>query len=441
MAKKMTAWKTKGMNQDISVSAFNPEFSFSNLNLRLSTNDGNTTMSWVNEKSTSAVSIYREDQTGSPTETLMSLIGSPLGTAVINDYLILFTKGVTPETSGGTDVYDYIYRLKYIGTSQNSLQCRILCKSCSSYMNLSLDHPLETLVSYENEHVQKVYWTDNFNQPRIINICKEYISRDSEDDSIINPIDSNAGGCAFDFVQQLHFTETVTVQKVIGGGGMFPAGVIQYCFTYYNKHMQETNIFYTTPLYYISPEHRGAKPDDRVENVFNIKITGVDSTFEYVRIYSIHRSRLDGDPYCRLVQDIEIASLEKEEVNSVEVLVLKFTDTGRNGRTIAPSDLLYKGGNDVHVETMTQKDNTLFFGNITTVVDTQWLALKESFKELCEDASKKPSFSTGSRTLYVPQLDGDYSYGNQLTAFRDSAMTVSVPCGGFKSGDYYRCME
>ena len=55
--KKQMMFKTKGMNQDLSVSAFNPEFAFENMNLRLSTNEGNTTMSWVNERGTSLMSI------------------------------------------------------------------------------------------------------------------------------------------------------------------------------------------------------------------------------------------------------------------------------------------------------------------------------------------------------------------------------------------------
>jgi hypothetical protein len=58
MAKKQMAWKTKGMNRDLSVSAFNPEFAFENMNLRLSTNDGNTLLSWVNEKGPSKLLMY-----------------------------------------------------------------------------------------------------------------------------------------------------------------------------------------------------------------------------------------------------------------------------------------------------------------------------------------------------------------------------------------------
>ena len=58
--KKAIGFKTKGMNRDLSVSAFNPEFSFENRNLRLSTNEGNTLMSWVNERGTAKVSLSIE---------------------------------------------------------------------------------------------------------------------------------------------------------------------------------------------------------------------------------------------------------------------------------------------------------------------------------------------------------------------------------------------
>ena len=57
MAKNQTSWKTRGMNRDLSVSAFSPEFSFENRNLRLSTNEGNTMMSWVNERGTALINL------------------------------------------------------------------------------------------------------------------------------------------------------------------------------------------------------------------------------------------------------------------------------------------------------------------------------------------------------------------------------------------------
>ena len=82
MAKKVSGWKTKGMNRDLSVSAFNPEFAFENMNLRLSTNDNNTLMSWVNEKGTAPVM-----DAGDLSKELI-LNGCVIGTAIINKYLV-----------------------------------------------------------------------------------------------------------------------------------------------------------------------------------------------------------------------------------------------------------------------------------------------------------------------------------------------------------------
>lgn len=33
-----------------------------------------------------------------------------------------------------------------------------------------MTHPIETLAWYENEDIQKVYWVDGLNKPRMINI-------------------------------------------------------------------------------------------------------------------------------------------------------------------------------------------------------------------------------------------------------------------------------
>ena len=88
MAKKQMIFKTKGMNRDLSVSAFNPEFAFENNNLRIYTNEGNTLMSWVNERGTIEIPIYKEyiGTTGTPipSEELLDIIGICVGAAVLN---------------------------------------------------------------------------------------------------------------------------------------------------------------------------------------------------------------------------------------------------------------------------------------------------------------------------------------------------------------------
>ena len=282
------SFKTKGMNQDLSVSAFNPEFSFENHNLRLSTNEGNTLMSWVNEKGPALL----EFEEGNKENSIAEIKGIVLGTAVISNKLVLFTHEETD-----TNIPDHIYLIEFSDTSRTKVKGEELF---NGNLEFSLDNPLETLVSYENDLVQKVYWTDGKNQPRVININEDY------EKYYTNVTTKASINTIFDFVREIKLNEKVKVTKLNNGSGTFPAGVIQYAFTYFTKYGQESNIFYTTPLYYTSHNDRAGSPEDAVANAFKINITDLDDTFDYVRIYSIMRTSLDGTPIVKRIQDVKI---------------------------------------------------------------------------------------------------------------------------------------
>ena len=102
----------------------------------------------------------------------------------------------------------------------------------------------------------------------------------------------------------LKLQEEVKIERNQIANGVFAPGVIQYIFTYYNKYGQESNPFYTSPLYYTSFNDRGGSPEDKVSNSFNITIKNADSNFDYVRIYSLLRTSLDGTPLAKRVADI-----------------------------------------------------------------------------------------------------------------------------------------
>lgn len=182
MAKKYISWRTKGMNRDTSVSAFNPEFAFENVNIRLATNEGNTMMSWVNERGTRKMSL-RIDTTPWADKTedgryVDSVEGKPIGTAALNHKLVVFTTG---------KYWDCIYVFEKSDNAEYDLVGKLLHKGT---LGFDVNHPIETLVSYESEDIQKVYWTDNKNQPRVINIAP---SKDSCTETY--------GRHSFDFVQ------------------------------------------------------------------------------------------------------------------------------------------------------------------------------------------------------------------------------------------------
>lgn len=412
MAKKLMSWKTKGMNRDLSVSAFNPEFAFENRNLRLGTNDANTMMSWVNEKGTMRIPIVRGNWISgddSTRTTVTEIIGTPIGTAVINHQLVVFTTDTLHDL-------DYIYVLKYADTSKTQMLCKMLFGGDNLSLGFKVDHPLETLVSYESEMVQKVYWTDGINQPRVINI-EGNIRRNNN--------------TQFDFVPTLQLQEDVTVKKILGASGTFAPGVIQYAFTYYTRYGQESNIFYTSPLLYISYRDRGASPEDKVENAFKITVTGVDANFDYLRIYSIQRTSIDATPICKRIQDISIKGLGKVSEDD-DRLVASYLDTGTSGNSVDPTELLYKGGEVISAETMEQKDNTLFFGNISIT--------RPNIPQSIKDGIKNNTRVTDSKRMInaLSVSTGSYIYSNQLTSVDAINIDRSVPCAGFKYGDTYR---
>lgn len=412
MAKKNISWKTKGMNRDTSVSAFNPEFAFENMNLRLSTNEGNTMMSWVNEKGTKRMSLHIAVKPWlSDTGYNNSILGTPIGTAVINHKLVIFTTDTSLKQ-------DYITVLK-ASDGDYDFTGKILFRDGS--LGFDVGHPLETLVSYESENIQKVYWTDNLNQPRVINIA------DCMDSKI-----KDYNFYSFDFTPKLELKEEVTVIKTYGAGE-FPAGVIQYAFTYYNKYMQESNIFYTTPLQYITYADRGGSPDSKIANCFKITVTGVDQSFEYMRIYSILRTSKDATPLVKRIQDIEINST-----------TITHIDNGIEGDTVDPTELLYLGGEEVVVKTMEQKDSTLFLGNIIQKrpnlreddnIETALLG-SASIDSPCNNGSISAVATT---RYYNTTYKGDsFKYINTLDSSSSTSTKAYTGAACFKSREYYR---
>lgn len=333
-------FKTKGMNRDLSVSTFNPEFSFENMNLRLSTNENNTLMSWVNEKGTSQINLTIE---GAP----YSLVGTPVGTAVLNHQLIIFTHG-----SGSKP--DYIYKLEGTGTS---MTVDILY---NGDLKFRTSNPLETMVAFEADHIQKVYWTDGLNQPRLINIVATPEKRAKWVDTSFDFVPTFSGG-------------KITVEKNMSGGGLFAPGVIQYCFTYVNKYGQQSNIVDISPLFYLSHGDRGASPEDKVTSSFKVTITEGDSRFDYIRLYSIQRTSLDGEPLVKVLDDIpitdssSISSTQTEYENNVP-LTLSYIKGEYPNKTL-PVDssnlkiLSVSASNGTFNVTVTPKAGTSAFNN------------------------------------------------------------------------------
>lgn len=441
---KIIQFKTKGMQRDLSASAFNPEYSYENKNVRVMPTDESTLLSLINERGNKKSSIAGIGD---------HIKGIPIGQALVNNELIIFAAGdddyrladITPNLFEVPDIFPCDVLITNLTAGEDTANDitpdlssvkDITFIDCPYKLNIDVDsmlddriyklwfnngvltgkrlfrgnlgfnykHPIETISFYENADIRKVYWTDGLNQPRVINIAaaSDVVSKWNTD--------------SFNFVRTLSLNEEITIERNIVANGSFAPGVIQYAFTYFNKYGQESNIFYTSPLYYISYNNRGASPEDKVSNSFNIEVVNVDRRFDYIRIYSIHRTSINATPDVRRVVDL---------APPINIAKVTYTDNGSSGDSVDPTELLYIGGEEVVFGTMTQKDNTLFLGDIETKRKTLDSTVRNYFK------GKSITFSSYNKSISSPEPKGYYPYSNQLKMNSYQFKT-------FKYLEYYR---
>lgn len=362
-------------------------------NIRLTNRDDNTSFSITNERGTE--------------EVFIDFDGHYVGHCVVGKYLIVFTATVNKP------IYSHIYRVEIVdGQFRNEK-----LYEDKDILGLSPYNPIEALGSYENELIQKVYWIDGVHQPRVINVVADKLRDiviDNENRNTLYPE-------GFDFVKELKLDETVSIQRI--EGGTFSPGVIQYAFSYYNKYGTESNIFYTTELLNISYNDRGGDPEDLISNAFQITINGLEcKKFQYVRIYSIHRTSIDSVPTVKIVEDIAL--------NGNPSII--FVDNGRVGTIEDPNKLLYIGGEAILAKAFAAKDGTLFIGNYELVQKE----IPQEIKDVLYNAVDKGLVSIGFRQVNLNNSSDSesselsfYNYNNQLKCGNTST---------FKVGDKYR---
>lgn len=472
MEVKLAQFANRGMNQDISVSKATNEFAFRNYNIRITAVNDNTLLSITNEKLPSNKDVqirkkglisnkitrqgvvlqseypvetdvtikvdYTEVATGIKSliyytlnkgettvpintryitidsikidypktdnkyayyiegeeipnykeEIISTINGNFIGYCIIGEYIVIFTTGDK----------DRIYSLKY---NNNKFEGLLLYEG---NLNFDSEHLIETLPYYESEEIQKVYWVDNKNITRFINIKGNIKHNDDTQ---------------FDFSPTINKFPTVEIEKQYNSKGLFPSGIIQYFISYYNKFGAETGIVWSSDLQYISEKTVGESPENTVICNFNLYLKNIDVNFDYVRIYSIIRTSLDGEPQAAIVKDIPIQGKN----------TLSYSDYNLNNEVIDPSMLLFLNANNIIASTINQKDNTLFLGNLKikdVVIDSNIIDVINSNIEENENSKCYRGLKFKYKKFYGLE-DNDYQLLN-------SSKKIST----FKKGEWYR---
>lgn len=382
MEQKSLTLFNSGMNRDLSISKAGQSAVYENLNIRIVAVDQDTLLSVTNERG--------------PVQFNASVKGTVVGGNIIGDTIILFT-----HASGNTD---YIYLISDVWKDAQIYW--------TGNLNFSPLRPIESVVYYESESVQKIYWVDGINPLRAANI-KETITSTSSD--------------VFDVNKGIKTTISATLTKKQSGNAR-PNGVTQYILTYFDKHGVESGVVWMSDIVYLSPSGYGGSADGTNSCSVQIAFSNIDTSFTNYRVYSIFRSSLDGEVTAYIVND-------GETDNTVSVY-----DDGAHLTVTDASALLYLGSQPVIASTIEQKEGTLFLGNIKKTGRTENKTIENIIKSSMFGGSY-PTDGLSTRISFAQDTTTPISYGDPSDLYpyvNTLAERTSQDILSFKGGEKYR---
>ena len=375
MPQKKAQFQIKGMTKDIASSKVSSEYAFDIRNMRLVATEDNSTYVLTNERGTLDLEI--------------PLTGHILGQVDTKDGIVVFTH---------SDDEDRIYYI-YINEAKN-ITWKILYHG---NLKFNINNPIDAIASYENESTEKIYWTDGINYPRLINIKK--VDKDTGFDT------------QFDFIPEIKKSPIISVSRISSSLGMFPAGTIQYCFTYSKKLGQETGIIWSSEILYIVNNERGLTADETSQAAYIIIVSNLDNSFDYLNLYSIIRTSEDAAPIVKRVT--------KYIIPTSTSAVFNYVDTNTTGEIVDSTSLLFKGSGNFKAKYIGSKDNTLFLGNLETIDYTVDFNIGNYLKNY-----------HGEITYQYRELQSDYSKGVFYQYQTPSSINNEIKY--LKKDNYYR---
>ena len=287
-------------------------------------------------------------------------------------------------------------------------------------LNMLMNHPVRVEAIIENECISRIYWTDNINPLRSLNMRQSRKNLMSPD--------------VLDLVP-MHTPSQPIVKKTVTGS--LPVGQIQYCFKYISSNGGETvmspfsNLYHTTEKFGDTSTYYGSSSGDTINDVsshgFQVQIVDLDIDFDTIELYAILHDSKNGAVRVSLV-DVQhyIAS----------VGYIDFYHTNWAGDLQDGIDIVLIDDNSWDIcKDISIKDNILFAGNLKTrensISEKEW-NVKVRRYNIIDDTG---SGITGTITSDDPTIK-EYEIDNVLASPTYGNTIVSTPSLGLRWDDY-----
>lgn len=223
-------------------------------------------------------------------------------------------------------------------------------------LNMDLDTPIRIEKIIENGCISRIYWTDNKNPLRTLNLNQKAKNKLSIESLNITPL-----------MKPSQPTLNLTIS------GSLPVGVYQYVYKYISENGGETTFSPLSNLYHVSDQafgstvtYGGGPKGNLGTQGFSIKVYDIDNNFDYLELYTLLYEGLNSAPRVALVGRNRISGSTESEFQHVSW-----------------NNELDNGLEEVLIETNTWdickdiaiKDNILFAANLKQ--KRNWITEKE----------------------------------------------------------------
>lgn len=313
-----------GLNSDLSVNKYPNDKYIDAKNLRVITN--------------STLESGALTNIPQPLETAVVSAGGPgqvVGVCNVRDVIVIFYVNTSTADS-----------LIFKSNSTKTAISLVYSDSAStSKLNFNPANPIRAIGRYESEDLQKVYWCDGNNVNRFINIEEDHTGKE-----------------AFQFSLSPNADLRSPIPQNTLSGGTLESGIVYYTYQLYNLNGAQTimspssfGIPLTSRESDVLKDFRGDEAGVDTGLSVEVYFNNIDTTFNRIKIYSIHFSDINADPSIDLIADQGIGSS-----------TLLFVDSGTISlEALTSEEFLMLGGVIFASKTLETKKNYLFAGNIT----------------------------------------------------------------------------
>ena len=227
----------------------------------------------------------------------------------------------------------------------------LVCYNASEYqypdLNMDIDNPVRMEVLIENESIQRIYWTDNKNPLRTLNLKQDNLwDLDPE---------------ALDITPMMKPSQPVLHSTIHGN---LPVGVYQYTYKFISENGGQTtfaplsNMYHVTDQSFSNSSTYGGGPKGNLGSQgFNIRVHGIDDNFDYIELYSLYYDTLNQPPRVAVVSRVEIDGASASEVTIQHVVWNNEVERGLE-------EILIESNTFDVCKDIAIKDNILFAANL-----------------------------------------------------------------------------